>query len=63
VSIDVFLDETTKGLKGNLALAVAGPEFGDIGADAGPSHCSHLGYRRLLPRALSYPVRVALEDG
>jgi hypothetical protein len=42
---------------------VAGPEFGDIGADAGPSHCSHLGYRRLLPRALSYPVRVALEDG
>ena len=63
MSIDVFLDETTKGLKGNLALAVAGPEIGDIGADAGPSHCSHLGYRRLLPRALSYPVRVALEDG
>lgn len=28
VSIDVFLDETTKGLKGNLALVVAGPELG-----------------------------------
>ncbi len=28
VSIDVFLDETTKGLKGNLALVVAGPEIG-----------------------------------
>jgi len=28
VSIDVFLDETTKGLKGNLALVVAGPEMG-----------------------------------
>ena len=28
VSIDVFLDETTKGLKGNLALVVAGPDMG-----------------------------------
>ncbi len=28
VSIDVYLDETTKGLKGNLALVVAGPEMG-----------------------------------
>ena len=30
VSIDVFLDETTKGLKGNLALVVAGPELGAL---------------------------------
>ena len=28
VSIDVFLDETTRGLKGNLALVLAGPEWG-----------------------------------
>ena len=28
MSIDVFLDETTKGLKGNLALVVSGPEMG-----------------------------------
>ena len=28
VSIDVYLDETTKGLKGNLALVVDGPELG-----------------------------------
>ncbi len=28
VSIDVYLDETTKGLKGNLALVVTGPEVG-----------------------------------
>ena len=28
VSIDVYLDETTKGLKGNLALVVTGPELG-----------------------------------
>ena len=27
VSIDVFLDETSKGLKGNLALVVSGPEL------------------------------------
>ncbi len=31
VSIDVFLDETTKGLKGNLALVVPGPELGLLG--------------------------------
>ena len=31
VSIDVFLDETTKGLKGNLALVLAGPELGLLG--------------------------------
>jgi hypothetical protein len=31
VSIDVFLDETTKGLKGNLALVVTGPELGLVG--------------------------------
>jgi hypothetical protein len=28
VSIDVFLDETTKGLKGNFALVVSGPKMG-----------------------------------
>jgi hypothetical protein len=31
VSIDVFLDETTKGLKGNFALVVAGPELALLG--------------------------------
>jgi len=31
VSIDVFLDETTEGLKGNLALVVTGPEMGLLG--------------------------------
>ena len=31
VSIDVFLDETTKGLKGNLSLVVTGPELGRLG--------------------------------
>jgi hypothetical protein len=30
VSIDVFLDETSRGLKGNLALVVSGPEFGEL---------------------------------
>lgn len=31
VSLDVFLDETSKGLKGNLALVIDGPELGELG--------------------------------
>jgi hypothetical protein len=31
VSIDVFLDETSRGLKGNLALVVDGPELSQVG--------------------------------
>jgi hypothetical protein len=31
VSVDVFLDETTKGLRGNLALVVEGPELSGLG--------------------------------
>jgi len=31
VSIDVFLDETSGGLKGNLALVVEGPELARVG--------------------------------
>ncbi len=31
VSVDVFLDETTKGLRGNLALVVEGPELAELG--------------------------------
>lgn len=30
VSIDVFLDETSRGLKGNLALVVEGPELSGV---------------------------------
>lgn len=32
VSIDVFLDETTRGLQGNLALVVDGPTLGEMGS-------------------------------
>jgi hypothetical protein len=31
VSVDVFLDETTKGLRGNLTLVVEGPELSALG--------------------------------
>jgi hypothetical protein len=31
VSVDVFLDETPQGLKGNLALVVEGPELAEVG--------------------------------
>ncbi len=34
VSVDVFLDETSRGLRGNLALAVDGRDLGELG-DAG----------------------------
>lgn len=30
VSVDVYLDETTRGLKGNLALVVDGPDLADV---------------------------------
>ena len=30
ISIDVYLDETSRGLKGNLALVLDGPDLGDI---------------------------------
>ncbi len=31
VSVDVFLDETSRGLGGNLTLAIAGPSLGELG--------------------------------
>jgi len=30
VSVDVYLDETSRGLKGNLALVVDGPDLGEL---------------------------------
>ena len=34
-SIDVFVDETTRGLSGNLALVLSGPPLGVLGSAAG----------------------------
>ena len=31
VSLDVFVDETSQGLRGNLALVVSGPSLGELG--------------------------------
>lgn len=31
VSVDVFLDETTRGIQGNVALVVDGPELAELG--------------------------------
>ena len=63
VSIDVFLDETTKGLKGNLALVVSGPEMGLL--EPMPDLIAALAKvtADCLPEGLSYPVRGAFEDG
>jgi hypothetical protein len=56
VSIDVFLDETNRGLKGNLALVVEGPELTQV-ADPG-GVLSHLAgvARRALPEGYRTPL-------
>jgi hypothetical protein len=55
-SIDVFLDETSKGLEGNLALVVDGPELGGI-QDPGEA-LKRLGElaRRSLPPGYKTPL-------
>jgi hypothetical protein len=56
VSIDVFLDETSRGLKGNLALVVDGPELSDV-SDPGRvlAHLAALA-RRTLPEGYHTPL-------
>jgi hypothetical protein len=56
VSIDVFLDETSRGLKGNLALVVDGPDLSDVRDPEGV--LAHLGAlaRRTLPEGYRTPL-------
>ncbi|TVP49843.1 MAG: hypothetical protein EA350_01510 [Gemmatimonadales bacterium] len=65
ISVEGFLDETTRGLQGNLTLVVEGPRFGDLGhvsvvlervaaaaAETFPSECTvPLSLRLRLPQA------------
>ncbi len=56
VSIDVFLDETSRGLKGNLALVVDGPELSRVGDPAGVlSHLAGVA-RSALPEGYRTPL-------
>ena len=56
VSVDVFLDETSRGLKGNLALVLDGPELSEVG-DPGTA-LSHLAgvARKALPEGYQTPL-------
>lgn len=56
VSIDAFLDETSRGLKGNLALVVDGPPLRKV-PDPGPLLTSLAGMmERALPRGYRTPL-------
>ncbi len=65
VSVDVFLDETSRGLRGNLALAVGGPVLGSFSEVQ--SVLGRLGRsaRAVLPEGYRAPVtfRAHLADG
>jgi hypothetical protein len=56
ISIDVFLDETPRGLKGNLALVVEGPPLGDIGNPAEVLSRLAEATRETLPRGYRTPM-------
>lgn len=56
VSIDVFLDETSRGLKGNLALVLEGPELARVGnPEKIFAHLAGLA-RRILPKGYHTPL-------
>jgi hypothetical protein len=63
ISIDVFLDETTRGLKGNVALVVEGPELGKL---SGPEEILNrlaAACRRTLPRGYQTPLTLRYRLG
>jgi hypothetical protein len=63
--VDVFLDETTEGLQGNLALVVEGCALGSLGDVSGAlAALGHLALAHLPPgHRTPVTVRVRLEDG
>lgn len=58
VSIDVYLDETSRGLKGNLALVLDGPELHDLGAVPDVLGVLSEAAGRALPGAYRTPITV-----
>jgi len=56
ISIDVFLDETSRGLKGNLALVVEGPPLADIGDPAAVLSQLADATKETLPRGYRTPL-------
>lgn len=60
VSIDVFLDETSRGLRGNLALVVDGPKLEEL--DPAPALLNSLrgAAREVLPEGYRRPITLRL---
>lgn len=63
-SIDVYLDETSRGLKGNLALVLDGPDLGDLGPVPDVVELLRRAGSRILPEQYRRPltVRFRLRD-
>lgn len=64
VSIDVYLDETSRGLKGNLALVLDGPDLGELGAVPDVLELLSRASARSLPADYRTPItfRIRLQD-
>ena len=56
VSVDVFLDETSRGLKGNLALVVDGPELSEVGDPGAALSLLAEVARKALPEGYQTPL-------
>jgi hypothetical protein len=63
VSIDVFLDETSKGLRGNLALVFDAPKLGSLPPPAGLLETLRVEAERALPEGYTVPISVRLQSG
>lgn len=56
VTIDVFLDETSQGLKGNLALVLEGPELAEAGDPGAVLTSLAAAARNALPEGYKTPI-------
>jgi len=63
VSIDVFLDETSKGLRANLALAFDAPKLGDLPTPACLLDTLRREASAALPAGYKVPISVRLRGG
>lgn len=65
VSVDVYLDETTAGLKGNLALVLDGPDLGELGDPGAALETLGRAAAGALPEGYRTPLtlRFRLPDG
>jgi len=60
ISVDVFLDETSRGLKGNLALVLGGSDLTDLGDPASVFRTLGRVAARALPEGYQTPITLRL---